>query len=282
MGMDLYKFKIESGDIKALEIITMEDVEKAKRVLEGTKIPYKIVKETNLDALMLFVQQNITKEFNVDNAWDSNYNYKWCYDFRDKVDLEDGGVNYFVLLNEQYQKLAEDYDKKIDTLLEKDDIDNAKILEKERDDKIDNAINEAVKRLEKDRVIEFEYGTAYVFSDKEMEKYRNKEVIRIDYDFHNSEVGYCRKPFRWESTEPTRSEDGTVTLYVDNWTGVPKDKIEELKKEAYYNEDESQIIITSVTKKAQDLLIECTNPDDREYIKGLLPLKDNELISIDW
>ena len=251
MGMDLYKYVINNKEegTKNLIYIGKDLSNKELSYFENFEI------KTFLSADMKKVN-NISKEiFNEDLS-------EMFYDFSEHTNL-----NFILKPN-----------NKLDNELKKetyfiDDVKEREAAEKYQEELV-KSIQEDINKYSKvNEKINIDSGILYIV----------KEVPTVkEFYLSNSyeEVGHIRKPFRHRQTPP-KNEDGVTTIYIDNTTGVDKEKLDIFFKKCNYNEDEAILSFTNKHDVKEDFL-SCLSKEMYPYGEKLFPLKDNECICIDW
>jgi len=239
MGMDITKFRVDK--IENLNILVLEDSNKALEVLKDTRLNYNIDYVLDEDRLFKFINEI----------------------FHEKVyKLED---NVFLKLNENIENELKEIEQKIYSFNDEDKEYKQKAKE------MQNKIMEMIPK-QKDKLIENEIGIYYCLSDKEFKSFKTKEVVKLFYDYINNEIESYGKIFNWFD------EDIRKDIEVCDITGCPKDAFEEMQKYRY--NDGSVSLYTFNTKEANELLIECCRPQERDFVKKWIPLDRNEFILI--
>ena len=259
MGMDLCVYRTKNID----DYVILNNPKRAKEVLKNTNLKYEDSFLIDLEKLSKFIENQFSIDFKI--SYFKIRSPKWLFDFKNDF-------KFFILWNEEYYKLFKKFDEEFERAYEEDKFEIMDEIN-EIENEIKRETIELLKKQPADKLIEIDKGKAFIFKDK-LKEFEVNPIVKLFYSSYD-EILYIRKPFRWERTP---SKNGII--YVDNWTGAPMDLIEELKKESYY--EEGLMLLTSQTKKAQDLLIKCTNPEDRKYLKSTLPLKNDEFILITW
>ena len=250
MGMDLYKYKATKTSDDELLFIGTKLTEKELSFFEN----FEIVIENDVD--MDKVSEFAKEKFNTEIV-------ELFYSF-------EGENTYLLKMNEKTYTDLNNLEKNMNEADEYEDYDKfSKIMET----KIVSIERDISKYTEKGKDIEIKYGTLYLMKDVPMQE---EFYIKCNRD----EVGYMRKPFRHYST-PTKSENGTTTLYIDNTTGAKKEDLDTLYNKANYKKDTSIFVVTNKHDIENEFLT-CVSEDNLEYAKSLFPLMDDEVIAIDW
>lgn len=253
MGMDLYKYTINKNGDDTLFI--------------GTNLL-----DSELEAFRGFdifsvAETDMVKAFeDIHNAFGTTEEPE-CWDCS-----ESSNVQWALYLNEEYKIILSEFHtlyNDANTSEEREKVSN-------EEDAFFNMIYAHAKNYEqfpKGVVIDDKFGKLYILPNLALE---NKFYIKGDRD----ESFYYRKPFRHNST-PSNSQNGTLTLYVDNFTGSNEDNLDKLYKKVGYKEEDYCITFTNKHEVEEEFL-SCLPEDTRDSFKGVFPLKNNEVIHINW
>lgn len=263
MGMDLYKYIInneqKTENKKEIYVGRNLNKEQLDSLSNFNLISKKIVDDDN------FWQMVLSKfGYNKDDISKINKLFFWDLRF-DQKDLKP-----FVLkFNEKTLNDINKIDDEIDKLY-LDNKDTKKSYLKL--EKYYNDILNSVKELKYSK-----FGEIY-FLDKN---------INTDFEYFIScsdieEIGYMRKPFKHYNQKPTISNDKT-TFYIGNFAGTDVDKLRnDLFNKCIYHKSEAVLTLTENHNYLLEDFLNCIPEHNRETFTSLFPIKNNEVISIDW
>jgi hypothetical protein len=251
MGMDLYKYKLTAFSKDELDNMSDTDfIDYSRNVGEfKLNLSNDIIQTSEIVDDDLFITDCINETLKKYDIPIFNSTHKYTLNFEDN-----GNPNFVAIFTDKIINSIESIQSEIDKLYQVENfIDRKKISYLE--DKIDDS---------KERASINPNNYKYVENFGNIKTYTSYSVC-ANFD----EIGYDRKPFR----SITDKDDKKITLYR---------KIMKDHSKGKYNH--SFVIFDKDTEKYFKQIIDLIDDDDfsKENLNNMLPLKNNEIIMIDW